>query len=92
MRQIRRDREVIAVIIRQYGTGLYRSYVSLGPDNSTCLGTHPDEIGATEKLNRFWAAYDEGMIRTAGDLTLLIETPSNSHGVVEAPPATIFGD
>lgn len=75
MRGNRQYRGVIAVVIRQYGTGLYRSYVSLSHDNSICLGTHSDEESATDRLNHFWKAYDEGSIRTSEDLIGLIDTP-----------------
>lgn len=78
MRGNRHNRSVIAVVIRQYGTGLYRSYVSLSHESSICLGTHSDEESATDRLNHFWKAYDEGSIRTSEDLNCLIDPPSGN--------------
>ena len=35
--------QLIACVIRQHGTGLYRPWVSLNKDNTACLGAHQDE-------------------------------------------------
>lgn len=60
--------QILAVVIRQYRTGLYRSCVSLNQGNLVTMGTHEDERSAEESLNRFWKAYDEGEIRHSDDL------------------------
>ncbi len=72
-KQDKMDRnQVIAVVIKQYGTGLYRTCVSLDKDNLTFLSTHRDERSATETINRFWRAYDEGELKTPDDIRTLI--------------------
>ena len=86
MRENLQYQSVMAVIIRQYGTGLYRSYVSLSRDNSVCLGTHSDEQSAADRLNHFWKAYDEGAIRTPEDLTGLIDSSITSPDTAVPPP------
>jgi len=72
----RRHREerhqILAVVIRQYRTGLYRSCVSLGRGNLVTMGTHEDERSAEESLDLFWKAYDEGTIGHTDDLLRLI--------------------
>ncbi|MFZ4987313.1 MAG: hypothetical protein ACOYLF_17810 [Blastocatellia bacterium] len=90
MDQNRRYQGVIAVVIRQYGTGLYRSYVSLSRETSICLGTHADEKGATDRLDRFWQAYDEGSIRNPEDLSGLIDaSSSNADPLPITPPGVV---
>ncbi len=82
-----RRNHVIAVVIKQYGTGLYRTCVSLDKDNVTFLSTHRDERSANETISRFWKAYDEGQLKTPEDVATFInaidapETPT-------LPPAT----
>ncbi|MBK9316697.1 MAG: hypothetical protein IPM55_20980 [Acidobacteria bacterium] len=66
-------RQVIAVVIKQYGTGLYRTCVSLDKDNLTFISTHKDERSATETINRFWRAYDEGQLKSPEDISILID-------------------
>lgn len=66
-----RQHKIIAVVIKQYGTGLYRSCVSMGRENTIYLGTYRDERSASEKIDQFWKAYDEGQIREAEDLVRL---------------------
>ncbi len=75
-------KQVIAVVIKQYGTGLYRTCVSLDKDNLTFISTHKDERSATETINRFWRAYDEGQLKTPEDISTLI----NTIEVPQAPP------
>ncbi len=72
---MRRHQGVIAVVIKQYGTGLYRTCVSLNRENSVCLGTHDNERSANERISQFWKAYDEGTIRHPDDLLCLVEAP-----------------
>jgi hypothetical protein len=67
-------KEVIACIIRQYGTGLYRPCVSLDKSSTICLSTHQDEASATETINRFLAAYQKGQIKTLKDVLAFIDS------------------
>ena len=60
--------QFIACIIRQYGTGLYRTCVSLDQHNSICLSTHSDEKSATETINQFLDFHEKGRIKTTEDL------------------------
>jgi hypothetical protein len=78
-----RRNQVIAVVIKQYGTGLYRSCVSLEKDNVTFLSTHQDERSANETISLFWRAYDEGKLKTQEDVVSFI----NSIQPQIAPPA-----
>ena len=73
---MRRHQGIIAVVIKQYGTGLYRTCVSLNRENSVCLGTHDNEGSANERISQFWKAYDEGTIRHPDDLLGLVEAPA----------------
>jgi len=70
-----RHHQIIAVVIKQYGTGLYRTCVSLGTGNMTYLGTYRDESSANEKIGQFWRAWDEGEIRQPEDLVTLLTEP-----------------
>ena len=100
---MRRHQGIIAVVIKQYGTGLYRTCVSLNRDNSVCLGTHDSETSANEKLNLFWKAYDEGTIRHPDDLVRLVDHPvgpvatslassaGQVNGRVESEAHSVFG-
>jgi hypothetical protein len=67
-----RRNQVIAVVIKQYGTGLYRTCVSLDRDDVTFLSTHKDERSATETIGLFWQAYDEGRLKTPEDVTAFV--------------------
>ena len=69
-----RKNQIIAVVIMQYATGLYRTCVSLGRDNITYLGTHKDERSANEALNHFWRAWDEGQLKTPEDVAGFIQS------------------
>jgi hypothetical protein len=68
-----RRNQVIAVVIKQYGTGLYRTCVSLGKDDVTFLDTHKDERSANETIGLFWQAYDEGQLKTPEDVAAFRE-------------------
>ncbi|MGH9803381.1 MAG: hypothetical protein ACRD82_23710, partial [Blastocatellia bacterium] len=46
--------QIIACVVRQYGTGQFKSCVSLNKGSTICLSTHDDEQSATESINRFW--------------------------------------
>lgn len=74
--------QILAVVIRQYRTGLYRSCVSLNQGNLVTMGTHEDERSAEESLNRFWKAYDEGEIRHSDDLLRWLTPASPSTPTV----------
>ena len=84
-RRRRERQQILAVVIRQYRTGLYRSCVSLNQGNLVTMGTHEDERSAEESLNRFWKAYDEGEIRHSDDLLrwLAPPLPSPSSSLAE---------
>jgi len=71
-----RQQKIIAVVIKQYGTGLYRTCVSLGTGSMTYLGTYNDELSASAKLGQFWQAWDEGQIREPEDLITLLTEPA----------------
>ncbi|HEU0173331.1 MAG TPA: hypothetical protein VFV58_03650 [Blastocatellia bacterium] len=45
--------QLIACVIRQYSTGLYRAWVISDKSHTICLGSHQDEANATELINRF---------------------------------------
>jgi len=74
-----RHHQIIAVVIKQYGTGLYRTCVSLGTGNMTYLGTYRDERSASDKIGEFWKAWDEGQIRQPEDLASLITEQSSDQ-------------
>lgn len=65
---------LIACVIRQYGTGLYRTYVSLDKNNTVCLSTHQDEASATEMINRFLETYQQGQIKTLEDVLIFVSS------------------
>jgi hypothetical protein len=60
---------ILACVIKQYGTGLYRTCVSFDKGHTAFLSAHPDEESATETINRFQEACRDGTIKTAEDLT-----------------------
>jgi hypothetical protein len=45
--------QLFACVIRQYGTGLYRSCVHLDEGGAHCLGAYQDEASAYETVARF---------------------------------------
>jgi hypothetical protein len=69
-----RRNHVIAVVIKQYGTGLYRTCVSLDKDDITFLSTHKDERSANETIGLFWRAYDEGQLKTPEDVATFVHS------------------
>jgi hypothetical protein len=69
-----RRNQIIAVVIKQYATGLYRTCVSLDRDDLTFLSTHQDERSANETIGLFWQAYDEGRLKTADDMATFIDS------------------
>jgi hypothetical protein len=66
--------ELISCIIRQYGTGLYRTCVSLDSNSTICLSTHQDEASATETINRFLETYQKGQIKALEDILVFIDS------------------
>ena len=66
--------QLIACVIRQYGTGLYQAWVSLDRSNTICLGAPQDEASATELINRFLESYQEGRIKTLEDILTFINS------------------
>ncbi|HKX30183.1 MAG TPA: hypothetical protein VJ302_21010, partial [Blastocatellia bacterium] len=88
-----RQNQVIAVVIKQYATGLYRACVSLHRDDVTFLSSHKDERSANETINLFWRAYDEGRLQTREDLATFINViqrrnaaPTDPQPVPPLPP------
>src|SRR5262245_42577438 len=68
--------QLIACVIKQYGTGLYQAWVSLDKGHTACLGSHHDEAVATETINRFLDVYQEGQIKTHKDILTHIDSSS----------------
>ncbi|HMV50672.1 MAG TPA: hypothetical protein PLD20_12830 [Blastocatellia bacterium] len=69
--------QIIACVVKQYGTGRYRSCVSLSKGNVICLSTHNDEQSATETINQFlqfWEACPRGETRQPEDVSLFIKS------------------
>src|SRR5262245_2883579 len=66
--------QLIACVIRQYGTGLYRAWVSLDKSHTVCLGAHQDEANATEMINRFLETYQKGQINSPEDILAFINS------------------
>ena len=64
--------QLIACVIRQYGTGLYRACVSLDKFNAICLSTYQDEASATQMINCFLDRYQHGEIRTIEDVLAFV--------------------
>lgn len=60
---------ILACVIKQYGTGLYRTCVSFDIGHIVFLSAHPDEESATETINLVQEACRDGTIKTAEDLT-----------------------
>ncbi|MDX2042408.1 MAG: hypothetical protein SF097_14390 [Acidobacteriota bacterium] len=66
--------QVIACVVRQYGTGQYRSCVSLNKGSTICLSTHDDEQSAAETINLFWEACHKGEIKQSEDVALFLKS------------------
>lgn len=60
--------QLIACVIKQYGTGLYRAWISLDRGHVACLGAHQDEEGATETINRFLEIYRDEQVKKPEDV------------------------
>jgi hypothetical protein len=66
--------QLIVWVIRQYGTGLYRAWVSLDRGNTICLCGRQDEASAAELINRFLESCQEGRIKTLEDILAFINS------------------
>jgi hypothetical protein len=66
--------QLIACVIKQYGTDLYRVWVSLGEGHTACLGSHHEEADATETINRFMEIYLGGEMRVPEDILTYINS------------------
>lgn len=71
--------QIIACVVKQYGTGLYRSCVSLSKDDVICLSTHDNEQSANETINQFWQFWkfweaQKGEIKKPEDVSLFIKS------------------
>jgi hypothetical protein len=66
--------QLIACVIKQYGTGLYQAWVSLDKGHTACLGSHNDEVGASETIDHFLDVYREGQIKTHKDILTHIDS------------------
>jgi hypothetical protein len=71
--------QLVACVIRQYGAGMYRAWVSLDKGHMVCLGAYQDEADATETIDRFLDTYRGGRIKTPEDILPHIDILSNSH-------------
>src|SRR5215510_8880128 len=78
--------QLIACVIRQYGTGLYRAWVSLNKSHTVCLGAPQDEANATELINRFLETYQDGQIKTPEDILTYLNS-SCVQGLTTPSPA-----
>lgn len=76
---------ILACVIKQYGTGLYRACVSFNKGHTVFLGAHQDEESANETINRFQEACRDGTIKTAEDVMSfarsLVSNSVASHGL-----------
>jgi hypothetical protein len=88
VKNMARRNQVIAVVIKQYGTGLYRTCVSLNRDDVTFLSTHKDERSANETIGLFWQAYDEGQLKTPEDVETFIHSIQSGYSAEadQTPP------
>jgi hypothetical protein len=80
--------QLIACVIRQYGAGLYRAWVSLDKGHMVCLGAYRDEADAAETIDRFMDTYRDGSIKTHEDILPHIDSGC-AHDL--APPLLVIG-
>lgn len=78
-------KELIACVVRQYNSGLYRTCVSLDRSNTICLGTHKDEASATETINQFLESYQDGKIKTHDDILCYINSIGENDQLLKLP-------
>jgi hypothetical protein len=82
---------ILACVIKQYGTGLYRTCVSFDKGHTVFLSAHPDEDSATETINRFQEACRDGTIKSAEDLTCFATSLNPKGDSVHGPPSLESG-
>ena len=82
---------ILACVIKQYGTGLYRTCVSFDKGHTVFLSAHPDEESATETINRFQEACRDGTIKTAEDLTGFATSLDPKGDAIHGPPSLESG-
>ena len=74
---MKKQPNLFACVIRQYGTELYRACVRLGKDHLVYLGTHQNEAGAEEAMNRFLEAQQDGEMKTAEEVAAFARSLNN---------------
>ncbi len=79
--------QLIACVIRQYGTGLYQAWVSLDKSHTICLGTYQGEANATETIDRFLETYQEGQIKTLKDILAFINSICVEELIASSSPS-----
>lgn len=62
--------EIFACVIRQYGTGLFRSCILWQGKDTICLSEHMDERSANETLHRFLEAFREKDMTSLEEVSL----------------------
>jgi hypothetical protein len=77
---------ILACVIKQYGTGLYRTCVSFNKGHTVFLSAHQDEDSANETINRFQEACRDGTIKTADDVTIFATSLDFKGDAIHAPP------
>ena len=82
---------ILACVIKQYGTGLYRTCVSFDKGHTVFLSAHPDEESATETINRVQEACRDGTIKTAEDLTGFTTSLDPIGDATHGPPSLESG-
>jgi hypothetical protein len=82
---------ILACVIKQYGTGLYRACVSFDKGHTVFLSAHPDEESATETVNRVQEACRDGTIKTAEDLTGFATSLDSIGDATHGPPSLESG-
>jgi hypothetical protein len=77
---------ILACVIKQYGTGLYRTCVSFDKGHTAFMTAHPDEESATETINRFEEACQDGTIKTVEDVTSFATSLIPTGDAIHGPP------
>jgi hypothetical protein len=80
--------QLVACVIRQYGAGLYRAWVSLNKGHTACLGAYQDEANATETIDRFLEIYQDGRIKAPEDILTHIDS---GHTQELPAPSLVIG-
>jgi len=80
--------QLVACVIRQYGAGLYRAWVSLNKGHTVCLGAYQDEADAMETINCFLMTYQEGQIKSPEDVLTHIDS---GHAQDMTTPSLVIG-